>query len=75
MSKQYYIQKGIVGNCALWWRSNDHGYTLNLDEAKQFSEEEAKKVCASIGKNYKMWDVEFIDAKSSRHVEEVELIS
>lgn len=35
MPDLYYIQdtRQIVGNCALWWRKDGHGYTCNLDEA------------------------------------------
>jgi hypothetical protein len=41
----YFIQnKGHVGNCLLWWRKGSHGYTTDLNEAEQFTEEEARKI-------------------------------
>jgi len=31
----YYIQdtRSVVGNCALWWRKDDQGYTCDIDDA------------------------------------------
>lgn len=32
----YYLQdtRVVCGNCAMFWRRGNHGYTCNLDEAK-----------------------------------------
>jgi len=45
MSGKFYILdvRSIVGNCALWWRPNGHGYTCDLNDAGLYDEEEAKK--------------------------------
>lgn len=42
----FYIRdkRQVVGNCALWWCPNGHGYTCNLDEAGLFTEEEARDI-------------------------------
>lgn len=69
---KYYIQNGFVVNCILWWKKGDHGYTLNLDDAKLFTEERAKEICASIGKSYKMWAKEKIESHAERHVQDFE---
>ena len=39
---KYYLQnreRGYVGNCILWWRVNDTGYTTELGEAEVFTDE------------------------------------
>lgn len=40
----YYIRCVQGGDLALWWRPNRHGYTVNLDEAGVYSEEEARRL-------------------------------
>jgi hypothetical protein len=42
----YYILKveAIVGNCALWWRAQGQGYTLDLRDAGKYSAEDAAKI-------------------------------
>jgi hypothetical protein len=48
MAELYYIQHiGHVGNCALWWRVDAHGYTVNLNEAWRVTDEKAKQICSS----------------------------
>jgi hypothetical protein len=43
MSKFYILDtRTIVGNEALWWRPDSAGYTTNLDEAGQYTEEQTK---------------------------------
>ena len=44
-AKMYYVRdmRQVVGNCALWWRKGDAGYTCNLEEAALYTEEEARK--------------------------------
>jgi hypothetical protein len=41
--KLYYLQdtRQVIGNCALWWRKNCSGYTVNLDEANTFTKSQA----------------------------------
>jgi len=41
----YYIQKkDFVGDCLLWWRENNQGYTINLDYAGKYTEAEARSI-------------------------------
>ena len=41
--RMYYIQdaRQVVGNCALWWCVDGHGYTCDIEKAGQFTKEEA----------------------------------
>jgi len=41
--RMYYIQdaRNVVGNCALWWCVDGHGYTCDIEEAGQYPESEA----------------------------------
>ena len=45
--QRFYIRdtRQVVGNCALWWRPNGRGYTVDLEAAGQFTEAELKR-CA-----------------------------
>ena len=67
--KLYYIQdaRSTVGNCVSWWRSNSCGYTIKIDEAGLYSEEEAFR----INRNRKTdipWLKEIVDKCIVRHV-------
>ena len=44
MAKQYYILSfnGPVGNDTLWWRPEGKGYTMNIDEAGKWNEDDVK---------------------------------
>lgn len=42
-TKLYIIQSGYVGNHMLFWKRDNCGYTTNLDDAKLWTEMEAKK--------------------------------
>lgn len=55
MADTYLIQKkGYVGNSLLWWRKNDYGYTINLEEAKEFTQFEAEEIIKSSGSDKTM---------------------
>ncbi len=42
----FYIQtKGYVGNCILFWRLKDQGYTCHLSDAQKYTREEAESRC------------------------------
>lgn len=43
--KTYVIMNGWVGNCMCFWRKGKAGYTINFDDAHQFTLEEATKTC------------------------------
>lgn len=45
----YYIQhiSRPVGNSALWWRVDGHGYTCDLNEAWRVSAAKASSICSS----------------------------
>jgi len=44
--RMYYIQdaRQVVGNCALWWCVDGHGYTCDIEEAGKWPESEALKL-------------------------------
>ena len=45
-SGRYFIQhtERIIGNCALWWRPNSLGYTVDINHAGLYSAEEAMEI-------------------------------
>jgi hypothetical protein len=71
--KRYYIQSlkhgGYVGDCVLWWAKNSQGYTINIDNAQDYSEQEAIEICTHYPSDYIVWDKDFIDSIVSRFVD------
>jgi hypothetical protein len=62
MGKKYYIQnvdRGLVGNCLVWWGKNDMGYVLDIRKAGVYSEEEAKKRTNDPHITDKMWEKDY----------------
>lgn len=44
--KPYFIWNGqYIGNSLVFWRKGKSGYTTNIEEAQQFTLEEAKSIC------------------------------
>ena len=69
MENLYYIQKhGYVGNSILWWKYNNAGYTTNIDQARVFTEDEAKKLCKDVD-GCIAWNKDHIDNNISKHVD------
>lgn len=65
----YYIQNnGFVGNCLLWWRKNNAGYTCNIDEALKVSYEEAMRICKTRPKEDIPHPASVVEAAAQRHV-------
>lgn len=62
---KYYIQNtnaGYLGNAMVFWAKGRNGYTANLDNAEQFSEEEAKRICNGNPIKNKAYAVDYIDS-------------
>ena len=65
----FYIQnKGFCGDCLKWWRTDGHGYTLDLDQAWQVTAEKAASICHDRPKEDRAWPCKLIDAVAARHV-------
>jgi hypothetical protein len=61
---KYYIQNtaaGYLGNAIIFWALNSRGYTANLDNAQQFTEEEARVICKGNPQKNIAWPVDYID--------------
>ncbi len=61
---KYYIQNkdaGYLGNAIIFWAKDSCGYTANLNNAEQFSEEDAKNICLGNPDKNKAWAVDYID--------------
>jgi hypothetical protein len=61
---KYYIQNthtGYLGNAIMFWKINNNGYTADLNNSKQFTEEEAKNICQGNPEKNKAWPVDYID--------------
>lgn len=54
----YYIQdsRQFVGNSMLFWRYSSEGYTTDLEDAAEFTYEDAKRICDQRDTD-KMWKV------------------
>jgi len=70
--KKYYIQReasGYVGNCLLWWKHNNCGYTCDLSEAKVFDENDPRFIDAMTSSKYRAWEKGYVDEVATIHVE------
>ena len=76
MSNQvYYIQdtRQVVGNCLMFWREGNNGYTYNLDEAGMYTLEEAEKICRNRASD-RMLEKSYVDSLAERHVDIQDLV-
>lgn len=65
----FYIQNtkaGYLGNAIMFWGKNRSGYTANLEDAGQYSYEEAKQLCQGNPEKNKAWPVEYIEMNAVR---------
>lgn len=66
----YYIQHvKVVGNCALFWRIDGHGYTVDLDDAWKVPKLQALNICGDRPKEDFPQPVILIDSLAKRHVD------
>ena len=69
----FYVQRhasGYVGNCLLFWKNDNHGYTYDLDSARIFMRDEMEElVKGDRGQKYTAWPKEYLDSVSIRHVD------
>ena len=67
----FYIQnaRSPVGNSALWWRVDGHGYTCNLFNAWQVTKEKAARICRDRPGEDFSWPIEEIDRIAELHVD------
>jgi len=63
------VQLNVVGNCLLFYRQNGHGYTCDLDEAHEFTKQEAKEYVAMAHGKYRMWRKDALVKVARRHVD------
>jgi hypothetical protein len=72
----YYMRdtrsNGIVGNCVMWWRKNNSGYTCNLDDAEIYSEAKAMKMHENMETD-RPYPKDIIDRITYRHVDQQKL--
>lgn len=60
----YYIQNkkaGYSGNNIYFWALESRGYTIDLNRAQKYTEEEAKKICLGNPEKNVAWPVDYID--------------
>lgn len=62
MKNMYFLQNvgaGFVGNSPYWWQKENSGYVPNIEDAKQFTNEEANDIIRSTkgSHNFKKWKV------------------
>ena len=70
---KYYMERaasGCVGNCLLFWKEGNNGYTCDIKEAKVWDSEDPRFISAMTGsKKYRAWPVEHINARIVHHVD------
>lgn len=64
----YYIQSGVVGNCILFWRKGNSGYTCDVNDAEEFTEERARRQVEMRPDTDVAWPMEHIRAVMQSHV-------
>lgn len=69
----FYLQEvgEYAGNCMLWWRPSDAGYTCRVEAAGVYTEEQLrKKYKDGMDPNKtRAWPKEFVDAHVVQHVD------
>ena len=62
---------GFIGNSPVFWHESGSGYTQWIDEAKQWTKEEAEKQIQSTRgtHQWQMWSVEEIESVAKRTVD------
>ena len=68
----YYMRdtrsNAIVGNCIMWWRKENAGYTCNLDDAEIYTESKAMSMYESRTSD-RPYPKDIIDKMAVRHVD------
>ena len=65
----FYVSKGYVGNCLLFWRKGGHGYSCDLREAEIFDAEDQKLKTIIKDGRYSVWVKEYVDNVACLHVD------
>jgi len=69
VSRKYYIRtRGYSGDCLLWWKRGGCGYTTDLRNAAQLSEEDARRIISNRPEEDSMYPVDEVDAVAELHV-------
>lgn len=68
-SDMFFVQhlRTFSGDSIIWWRANRSGYTFRIDEAGQYTQEEARSIERLRGQE-KAFPVDMVLSAASRHV-------
>jgi len=68
--KLYYIQdtRQIVGNCPMFYKHNNNGYTSNLDEAMVVGEKEAVRM-VEMRDSDRAWEFTYLNGLARRTID------
>ena len=66
---KFYVSKGYVGNCLLFWRKGGHGYSSDLKDAEVFDGDNPKLSTIIKDGRYSVWVKEYVDNVSCLHVD------
>lgn len=64
------VKENVVGNCLLFYRKEGKGYTLDLNEAHEFTEQEAQNYVKQSHGKYRMWRKDVLEKAAKLHVDE-----
>ncbi len=74
--KMFYVERsasGKVGNCLLWWRTGGNGYTCDIADAEKFSQDDPHLAEILRSSKYTVWPAEYIDDRTTLHVDHQKL--
>ena len=67
------VQRGPVGNAALWWKLGGCGYTCDLDQAQLFKTDDPILRDLLKSKKYRAWKREYVLKHTRTMVDVVDL--
>lgn len=63
------VNENDVGNCLLFYRKDGKGYTLDLEQAHEFTQEDAMHTVEKASDKYRMWKRSTLRAVAQKHVD------
>ncbi len=68
-TEMFYVQKGYVGNCCLWWALGNNGYTTDILKAEKYTREEILKSFVGLSNENRIWLASHVETKISSQVD------
>lgn len=75
--KMYYLEnkeRGPRGNKIIWWGKRNFGYTCDINEAKEFTEQEADNILSTSSAKYNKHEAAYIKRVATPYVDPKDLL-